>query len=106
MRHLKVPYSTIFLLFSFTCVFFVVSLNGLSVYGVFVVDDDEKEDPSKAKIILVEQKYKSDRFNDNIFGQVKNIGNGTAEFVQLNFNLFNKKGELIEQNLPIQIQTL
>jgi len=49
-----VPYSTIFLLFSFTCVFFVVSLNGLSVYGVFVVDDDEKEDPSKAKIILVE----------------------------------------------------
>ena len=95
MRHLKVPYSTIFLLFSFTCVFFVVSLNGLSVYGVFVVDDDEKEDPSKAKIILVEQKYKSDRFNDNIFGQVKNIGNGTAEFVQLNFNLFNKKGELI-----------
>jgi hypothetical protein len=89
----------ILLVFSFTSTFFLISINGVSVYGVFVVgnDEDEEEDSSntKAKIILIEQKYKSDRFTDNIIGQVKNVGNGTAEFVQLNFNLFNKKGELI-----------
>src|SRR5215211_3954645 len=87
----------ILLLFSFTSTFFLISINGVSVYGVFVVGENEEEDSSntKAKIILIEQKYKSDRFTDNIIGQVKNVGNGTAEFVQLNFNLFNKKGELI-----------
>ena len=83
-------------MFSFTYVFFLVSLNGvINVYGVFVVNDDEKEDSSKAKIVLIEQKYKSDRFNDNIIGQVLNIGNGSAEFVKISFNLFNKKGDLI-----------
>ena len=83
-------------MFSFTFVFFLLSLNGvINVYGVFVVNDDEKEDSSKAKIVLIEQKYKSDRFNDNIIGQVLNIGNGSAEFVKISFNLFNKKGDLI-----------
>ena len=84
-------------MFSFTSAFFLISMNGVSVYSVFVVGDDKGEDSSNtnAKIILTDQKYKSDRFTDNIIGQVKNIGNGTAEFVQINFNLFNKKGELI-----------
>ena len=50
---------------------------------------------TKAKIISVDQKYKSDRLTYNIIGQVKNIGNCHAGFVQINFNLFNKKGELI-----------
>ena len=83
----------ILLLFSFTSTFFLISINGVSVYGVFVVGENEEEDSSntKAKIILIEQKYKSDRFTDNIIGQVKNVGNGTAEFVQLNFNLLIKK---------------
>ena len=86
----------ILLVFSFTSTFFLISINGVSVYGVFVVGENEDESANtKAKIILIEQKYKSDRFTDNIIGQVKNVGNGTAEFVQLNFNLFNKKGELI-----------
>ena len=90
-------YSIIFLVFTFTSAFFlIISLNGVNVYGVFVVEgDDEDSSTTKAKIILIDQKYKSDRFTDNIIGQVKNIGNGTAEFVQINFNLFNKKGELI-----------
>ena len=84
-------------MFTFTSAFFlIISLNGVNVYGVFVVEgDDEDSSTTKAKIILIDQKYKSDRFTDNIIGQVKNIGNGTAEFVQINFNLFNKKGELI-----------
>jgi hypothetical protein len=96
MQHLKLPFYILFLLFSFISASLLISLNGIiSVYGVFVIDDDEKEDSSKAKIVLIEQKYKSDKFNDNIFGQILNIGNGTAEFVQISFNLFNKKGDLI-----------
>lgn len=84
-------------MFLFTSAFFLIYLNEVSVcvYAVFIVGDDEDSSNTKAKIILIDQKYKSDRFTDNIIGQVKNVGNGTAEFVQINFNLFNKKGELI-----------
>jgi hypothetical protein len=85
-------------MFSFTSAFFlIISLNGVSgAYGVFIIDGNEDDSfDTKAKIILIEQKYKSDRFTDNIIGKVKNVGNGTAEFVQLTFNLYNKKGELI-----------
>ena len=60
-----------------------------------MVEDFQEESNTKAKIILIEQKYKSDRFTDNIIGKVKNIGNGTAEFIQLTFNLYNKQGSLI-----------
>ena len=96
MQHLKLPFYILLLLFSFTYASLLISLNEtVPVYGVFVIDDDEKEDSSKAKIVLIEQKYKSDRFNDNIIGQVLNIGNGSAEFVQISFNLFSKKGDLI-----------
>jgi hypothetical protein len=86
----------IFFIFLFTCALLLISLNGMTVYGVFLVDEDEIEDSNtKAKIILTEQKYKSDRFTDNIIGKVKNTENGTAEFVQLTFNLYNKQGGLI-----------
>jgi hypothetical protein len=96
MQHLKLSYSILFLMFLLTSASLSISLNGIiPVYGVFVIDDEEKEDSSKAKIVLIEQKYKSDRFNDNIIGQVLNIGNGSAEFVQISFNLFSKKGDLI-----------
>ena len=61
-----------------------------------VEDYQEESSDTKAKIILIEEKYKIDRFIDKIIGKVKNIGNGTAEFVKLTFNLYNKKGELIE----------
>jgi hypothetical protein len=95
MQHSKLAFYILFLLFSFTSAS-LISLNEIvPVYGVFVIDDDEKEDSSKAKIVLIEQKYKSDKFNDNIIGQVLNIGNGSAEFVQIGFNFFNKKGDLI-----------
>jgi hypothetical protein len=83
-------------MFSFTCAFLLISLNEKTVYGVFMVEDyQEDSSDTKAKIILTEQNYKSDRFSDKIIGKVKNIGNGTAEFVKLTFNLYNKKGELI-----------
>ena len=96
MQHLKVAFYILFLMFSFTSVFLLISLNEMAVYGVFMVEEYQEDSfDTKAKIILIEQKYKSDRFTDNIIGKVKNIGNGTAEFVQLTFNLYNKKGELL-----------
>jgi hypothetical protein len=85
----------VFLMFSFSCTFFLISLTVANVYGVFMVEDFQEESNTKAKIILIEQKYKSDRFTDNTIGKVKNIGNGTAEFIQLTFNLYNKQGRLI-----------
>ena len=87
----------------------MMSLNGVSVYGAFVVGNEkvgEVSSNTKPKIILVDQKYKSDRFTYNIISQVKNIGNCNAEFVQINFNLFNKKGELIGTDYTLHIQTL
>jgi hypothetical protein len=71
------------------------------VFGVFIINKSESESESEddsesnAKIILLKQKYKSSRFADEIIGQVKNVGNGTAEFVKISFTLFDKKGELI-----------
>ena len=85
----------VFLMFSFVFTFFLISPTVANVYGVFMVEDFQEESNTKAKIILIEQKYKSDRFTDNIIGKVKNIGNGTAEFIQLTFNLYNKQGGLI-----------
>ena len=82
-------------MFSFCFTFFFISPIVANVYGVFMVEDFQEESNTKAKIILIEQKYKSDRFTDNIIGKVKNIGNGTAEFIQLTFNLYNKQGRLI-----------
>jgi hypothetical protein len=74
---------------------FLTSLNEFNVYGAFTVSRDDEVTGDKAEIILLTQKYKSDRFSDEIIGQVKNVGNGTADFVKISFTLFNKKGELI-----------
>ncbi len=58
---MKVLYYTIVLMFSFSSVFFLFSLNGVSVYGIFIVEDnDENPSDTMAKMILIEQKYKSD----------------------------------------------
>ncbi len=92
-------FSIVFLMFSFFFAFFLISPTVANVYGVFMVEDFQDESNTKAKIILIEQKYKSDRFTDNIIGKVKNIGNGTAEFIQLTFNLYNKQGGLIGTEL-------
>ena len=96
MQHLKLPFYILFLMFSFTSAFLLISLNEMAVYGVFMVEDyQEESSDTKAKIILIEQKYKSDRFIDKIIGKVKNIGNGTAEYVKITFNLYDKNGELV-----------
>jgi hypothetical protein len=54
-----------------------------------------EDSDSVAKIILTKIKYRSDRFSDDIAGQIKNVGNGTAESVQIIFSYYDKKGELI-----------
>jgi hypothetical protein len=70
----------------------LISINGFSAYGVFTLNNEEEiSSGNVAKIILTIQKYKSDRFSDEIVGQVKNVGNGTAEWVKIFFTLFKKK---------------
>ena len=81
---------------SFASIISLIFLNGFSAYGVFTLNSEEESSSDDvAKIILTSQKYKSDRFSDEIVGQVKNVGNGTAEWVKIFFTLFNKKGEII-----------
>lgn len=82
---------------STTSIFFLLNQCQFNAFAIFTVErndyneDNEDSSDTKAKIILIEQKYKSDGFTDKIIGKVKNIGNGTAEFVKLTFNLYNKK---------------
>ena|SRR5215208_1961475 len=89
-------YSIILFMLSFASIISLIFLNGFSAYGVFTLNSEEESSSDDvAKIILTSQKYKSDRFSDEIVGQVKNVGNGTAEWVKIFFTLFNKKGEII-----------
>ncbi len=93
---LSIPF---FFVLSTTSIFVLLSQSQFNAFAIFTVErndyneDNEDSSDTKAKIILIEQKYKSDRFTDKIIGKVKNIGNGTAEFVKLTFNLYNKRGE-------------
>jgi len=68
-----------------------------SVYGAFPVNQNggAADNGSNGKIILLSQKYKSSKFSDEIVGQVKNVGNGTADRIKIHFSLFDENGELI-----------
>jgi hypothetical protein len=52
---------------------------------------------TKAKIILTGQNYieNEDSNYDDIIGQVKNIGNGTAESIKTIFTFYNNNGNLV-----------
>jgi hypothetical protein len=82
-------------MFSFCFTFFFISPSPANVYGVFMVEDFQEESNTKAKIILIEQKYKSERFTDNIIGKVKNIGNGTAESIKTTFTFYDSNGNMV-----------
>jgi hypothetical protein len=70
--------------------------NQLNAFAVFTVNGNDNEDSdSVAKIILTKIKYRSDRFSDDIAGQLKNVGNGTAESIQIIFSYYDKKGQVI-----------
>lgn len=76
--------------------FILLNQNQLNVFAVFTVNQNDNEDSdSVAKIILTKIKYRSDRFSDDIAGQLKNVGNGTAESIQIIFTYYDKKGEVI-----------
>jgi hypothetical protein len=55
------------------------------------------EHTTKAKIILTGQKYvENDDSNfDDISGQVKNIGNGTAESIKTTFTFYDSNGNMV-----------
>ena len=55
------------------------------------------ENTSKAKIILTGQNYieKKDSNYDDINGQVKNIGNGTAESIKTTFTFYDSNGNMV-----------
>jgi hypothetical protein len=74
----------------------LLNQNQLNVFAVFTVNRNDNEDSdSVAKIILTKIKYRSDHFSDDIAGQIKNVGNGTAESIQIIFSYYDKKGEVI-----------
>jgi hypothetical protein len=76
--------------------FILLNQNQLNTFAVFTVNRNDNEDSdSVAKIILTKIKYRSDRFSDDIAGQIKNVGNGTAESIQIIFSYYDKKGEVI-----------
>jgi hypothetical protein len=77
--------------------FILLNQNQLNAFAVFTVNrnDNNEDSDSIAKIILTKIKYRSDRFSDDIAGQIKNVGNGTAESIQIIFSYYDKKGEVI-----------
>ncbi len=76
----------------------LINQNQLNAFAVFTVDrtgDNEDSDSAVAKIILNKIKYRSDKFSDYISGRVMNVGNGTAESIQLIFTYYDKNGNVI-----------
>ena len=63
----------------------------------------------QAKIILTSHKYieRNDSAFDDIVGQVKNIGNGIAESVEIIFTYYDNNGDIVgTDNTYINIQKL
>lgn len=84
-------------LFALSSIFILVNQNQFNVFAVFTVDRNgyNEGSDSAAKIILNKIKYRSDKFSDNISGQIMNVGNGTAESIQVIFTYYDKKGNVI-----------
>jgi len=57
---------------------------------------DEQLDSDNAYIVLTSQKLKKESYGyRDLVGQVKNIGNGTADFVKISMNFYDKSGDLL-----------
>lgn len=105
MSGLKIPLSTIILtllLFTGASGFFSTDLT----YGQFFETNssdfssnstsDETEDSNAADIVLLSQKLKKSSFGyRHLVGQVKNVGNDTADFVKIVLDTFDKNGDVI-----------
>jgi hypothetical protein len=44
---------------------------------------------------LTKIKYRSDKFSDDISGQIMNVGNGTSESIKMIFTYYDKNGNVI-----------
>jgi hypothetical protein len=92
-----------FLLFvlSTTSIFILLNQSQFNAFAIFTVERNDEIDDNKdssisvAKIILTKINYKSDRFSDDIVGQIMNVGNGTAESVQVIFTYYDKRSDII-----------
>jgi hypothetical protein len=85
-------------LLALSSIFFLINQNQFNAFAVFTVernDDNEDPDSAVAKIILNKIKYRSDKFSDYISGQIMNVGNGTAESIQVIFTYYDKTGNVI-----------
>lgn len=76
---------------------FILNQNQLNAYAVFTVNGNDNKDSSDAiaKIILTKITYLSDKYSDDIAGQVKNVGNGTAESIKIILTYYDENGEVI-----------
>jgi hypothetical protein len=66
--------------------------SGISAY---FTTDDENTDSGTSEIVLLSQKMKTSSYTKNIIGQVKNIGNSSAEYIEIGATAYNKNGEII-----------
>jgi hypothetical protein len=84
-----------------TSIFILLNQSQFNAFAIFTIERNDNNDDNKvssnsvAKIILTKINYKSDRFSDDIVGQVMNVGNGTAEYVQVIFTYYDKRGEIL-----------
>lgn len=91
--------------------FLYLTSNTNVVYGQFYTDLDENDfvdsnstntdldeqlDSDNPYLVLTSQKLKKASYGyRDLVGQVKNIGNSTAEFVKITLNTYDKNGDLI-----------
>jgi hypothetical protein len=59
-------------------------------------DESNTGDKTDSQIVLLSQKMgKANSYTKPVLGQVKNIGNATAEFIEIGLTAYNKDGEMI-----------
>jgi hypothetical protein len=78
----------------------VFEKNNTNISQLKTTTETTKEDNQKGKIILTSHKYtkNDDSDFDDLIGQVKNVGNGTAEDVSIIFTYYDSNGNVIENN--------
>ena len=109
-------FSLLVLMITIMITFVLVSFpnQNQNIYAIFTIDKKDNDDSSNvtnlnenltnankkpnavAKIILTDIKYKSEKFSDNILGQVTNVGNETAEKVRVLLSYYDRQNFLID----------
>lgn len=57
--------------------------------------ESESDNSGVAEIVLLSQKLKKSSSYHNLVGQVKNIGNDTAQYVRIDATIYDKNGDVI-----------